>query len=180
VLGSNGPTSQLPVGSCQPRLACQSIHLLHSADPDRHAGLNAARLHRARAPIRCAGHVLSKRATAAVAVRTLCEHAHSGAEYVLTGPQSLSQFAQIATIGSVLGRALRTEEISAEDWFRELPSSLPAFVANYLLDAGLPQSGNLLSLRPQSPNSPDRRHEPSWSGPLITLRSSGRDMASSR
>jgi uncharacterized protein YbjT (DUF2867 family) len=78
---------------------------------------------------------IDERDIAAVAVRTLCEDAHSGGEYVLTGPQSLSQFEQIATIGSVLGRALRIEEVSGEDWLRELPSFLPPFVAQYLLDA---------------------------------------------
>jgi uncharacterized protein YbjT (DUF2867 family) len=72
---------------------------------------------------------------ARVAVRTLCEDGHSGAEYVLTGPQSLSQREQIATIGSVLGRSLRIAEISPEDWLRDLPSFLPSFVAKYLLDA---------------------------------------------
>jgi uncharacterized protein YbjT (DUF2867 family) len=78
---------------------------------------------------------IDERDIAAVAVRTLCEDSHSGAEYVLTGPQSLSQFEQIATIGSVLGRSLRIEEISPEDWLRELPGFLPSFVAQYLLDA---------------------------------------------
>jgi uncharacterized protein YbjT (DUF2867 family) len=78
---------------------------------------------------------IDDRDIAAVAVRTLCEDAHSGAEYILTGPQSLSQFEQIATIGSVLGRSLRIEEVSPEDWLRELPAFLPSFVAKYLLDA---------------------------------------------
>lgn len=78
---------------------------------------------------------IDERDVAAVAVRTLCEDGHSGAEYVLTGPQSLSQFEQIDTIGSVLGRSLRIEEISPEDWLRELPGFLPSFVAQYLLDA---------------------------------------------
>jgi uncharacterized protein YbjT (DUF2867 family) len=78
---------------------------------------------------------IDERDIAAVAVRTLCEDAHSGAEYVLTGPQSLSQFEQIATLASVLGRSLRIEEVSPKDWLRELPGFLPAFVAKYLLDA---------------------------------------------
>jgi uncharacterized protein YbjT (DUF2867 family) len=78
---------------------------------------------------------IAERDIASVAVRTLCQDAHSGAEYVLTGPQSLSQFEQIATIGSVLGRSLRIQEISPEDWLRELPGFLPSFVAQYLLDA---------------------------------------------
>jgi uncharacterized protein YbjT (DUF2867 family) len=78
---------------------------------------------------------IDERDIAAVAVRTLCEDAHSAAEYVLTGPQSLSQYEQIATIGSVLGRSLRIEEISSEDWFRELPRFLPSLVAKYLVEA---------------------------------------------
>ena len=78
---------------------------------------------------------IDERDIAAVAVRTLCEDGHSGAEYVLTGPQSLSQFEQIATIGNVLGRSLRIEEVSPENWLSELPGFLPSFVAKYLLDA---------------------------------------------
>jgi uncharacterized protein YbjT (DUF2867 family) len=52
-------------------------------------------------------------------------------EYVLTGPQSLSQFEQVAAIGRVLGRALRIEEIPPEEARRELLSVIPGF----LLDA---------------------------------------------
>jgi uncharacterized protein YbjT (DUF2867 family) len=44
---------------------------------------------------------------AAVAVQELCEDGHTGAEYVLTGPQSLSQFEQVSAIGRVIGRSLR-------------------------------------------------------------------------
>ncbi len=78
---------------------------------------------------------INERDVAAVAVRALCDDAHSGAEYDLTGPQSLSQFEQIATIGSVLGRSLRIEEISPEDWLGKMPGSLPSPAARYLLDA---------------------------------------------
>jgi hypothetical protein len=35
-------------------------------------------------------------------------------------------------MGSVFGRPLNIEEISAEEWMRELPSVLPSFVARYL------------------------------------------------
>lgn len=78
---------------------------------------------------------IDPRDIAAVAVRTLCEDSHAFAEYVLTGPESLTQFEQIATIGSVLGRSLRIEEISPEQWLRALPGFLPPVVAKYLLDA---------------------------------------------
>jgi uncharacterized protein YbjT (DUF2867 family) len=47
---------------------------------------------------------IDERDIAAVAVRALCENGHHGAEYVLTGPQSLSQFEQVSTIGRVIGR----------------------------------------------------------------------------
>ena len=72
---------------------------------------------------------------AAVAVRALCEAGHAGAEYVLTGPQSLSQSEQISTIGGVIGRALRLEEISPADARSELLTLMPAAVVNMLLDA---------------------------------------------
>ena len=39
---------------------------------------------------------IDERDIAAVAVRALCEDGHAGAEYVLTGPQSLSQFEQMS------------------------------------------------------------------------------------
>ena len=57
---------------------------------------------------------VDERDIAAVAARALCEDGHAGAEYVLTGPESLTQFEQVSMIGRVLGRALRIEEISAD------------------------------------------------------------------
>jgi uncharacterized protein YbjT (DUF2867 family) len=74
---------------------------------------------------------IDERDIAAVAVRALCEEGHAGAEYVLTGPQSLSQFEQVAIIGRVLGRSLRSEEISPDEARRELLTVIPAM----LLDA---------------------------------------------
>jgi uncharacterized protein YbjT (DUF2867 family) len=88
---------------------------------------------------------IHERDIAAVAVRALCEDGHAGAEYVLTGPQSLSQFEQISTIGGVIGRSLRMEEISPEDARCELLSVIPAFAVNMLLDAWARQSVNLRS-----------------------------------
>jgi uncharacterized protein YbjT (DUF2867 family) len=78
---------------------------------------------------------IDERDIAAVAVRALCEDGHSGAEYVLTGPQSLSQFEQISTIGGVIGRSLRIEEISPEEAKRELLPFIPALGVNMLLAA---------------------------------------------
>ena len=78
---------------------------------------------------------IHERDIAAVPVHALCEEGHAGAEYVLTGPQSLSQLKQISTIGGVIGRSLRMEEISPDEARRELLLLMPAFVVNMLLDA---------------------------------------------
>jgi uncharacterized protein YbjT (DUF2867 family) len=78
---------------------------------------------------------IHERDIAAVAVRALCEDGHAAAEYVLTGPQSLSQSEQISTIGGVIGRSLRLAEISPEDARSELLTRMPAVVVSMLLDA---------------------------------------------
>src|SRR5579864_2852528 len=78
---------------------------------------------------------IDERDIAAVAVRALCEDGHAGAEYVLTGPQSMSQFEQISAIGGVIGRSLRIEEMSPEETLGEPLARMPAFVVNMLLDA---------------------------------------------
>ncbi len=99
------------------------------------------------APQICAGDVvrwphlaaptapIDERDIAAVAVRALCEDGHGGAEYVLTGPQSLSQFEQVSTIGRVIGRSLRIEEISPDEARRQLLRIGPLVAVNMLLDA---------------------------------------------
>ena len=78
---------------------------------------------------------IDERDIASVAVRALCEDGHAGAEYVLTGPQSLSQFEQVRTIGRVIGRPLRIEEMSPDEARREWVTHVPASVVNMLLDA---------------------------------------------
>jgi uncharacterized protein YbjT (DUF2867 family) len=77
-----------------------------------------------------------ERDLAAIAVRALCEDGHAGAEYVVTGPQSLTQAEQVHTIGHALGRDLRAEEISPDEARSELLPILgsPA-VLNMLLTA---------------------------------------------
>lgn len=57
---------------------------------------------------------IDERDVAAAAVRTLREDGHAGAEYVLTGPQSLTQAEQLRTIGRALGRSLRVEAMSPD------------------------------------------------------------------
>jgi uncharacterized protein YbjT (DUF2867 family) len=74
-----------------------------------------------------------ERDVADVAVRALRDDAHAGADYVLTGPASLTQAAQVRTIGEVIGRTLRFEEMSPEEALREL--GMPPAVASMLLGA---------------------------------------------
>jgi uncharacterized protein YbjT (DUF2867 family) len=78
---------------------------------------------------------IDERDIAAVAVRALCEKGHDRAEYVLTGPQSLSQFEQLTTIGRVIGRSLRIEEISPDEARRRLLTIGPLAAVNMLLTA---------------------------------------------
>jgi len=77
-----------------------------------------------------------ERDLAAIAVRALSEDGHAGAEYIVTGPQSLTQAEQVQTIGRAIGRALRVEEISPDEARSELLPFLgsPA-VVNMLLGA---------------------------------------------
>src|SRR5881394_2634140 len=82
-----------------------------------------------------AGDVVRWPHIAAVAVRALWEDEHAGAEHVLTGPESLSQFEQVSTIGGVIGRSLRIEEISPDEARRELLRIGPLPAVNMLLDA---------------------------------------------
>lgn len=72
---------------------------------------------------------------AAVAVRTLTEHGHAGMEYVMTGPESLSQHEQIAMIGRVIGRSLRIDEASPDETLRVWLKDFPEPAVTKLFDA---------------------------------------------
>jgi uncharacterized protein YbjT (DUF2867 family) len=63
------------------------------------------------------------RDVAAVVARTLYEEGHAGGDYVLTGPESLSQAEQVSIIGDVLGRAITFEELSPDEFRRQAPES---------------------------------------------------------
>lgn len=78
---------------------------------------------------------LDERDLAAVAVRTLLDARHEGREYVLTGPESLSQAAQIAAIGAALGRAVTIEDISPDELRRDTAGTWPPVVVDMLLNA---------------------------------------------
>jgi uncharacterized protein YbjT (DUF2867 family) len=78
---------------------------------------------------------IDERDIAAVAARALVEDRHAGREYVLTGPESLSQAEQVGVIGDVLGRPVRFEELSPEEFRREMADRWPGPVTDMLLAA---------------------------------------------
>src|SRR4029450_2102784 len=79
---------------------------------------------------------IDERDIAAVAVRALCDDGHAGAEYVLTGPQSLRQSEQLSIIGRAVGRSLRIVEISPDEARSALQAiRVPLTALNMLLAA---------------------------------------------
>ena len=78
---------------------------------------------------------IDDRDVAAVAARTLYQDGHAGGDYVLTGPESLSQAEQVSIIGEVLGRQIRFEELSPDQFRRETEGTWPRPVVDMLLDA---------------------------------------------
>jgi len=75
------------------------------------------------------------RDVAAVAARTLYQDGHAGRDYVLTGPESLSQAEQVSIIGDVVGRRIKFEELSPEQFRSETEGIWPRAVADMLLAA---------------------------------------------
>jgi uncharacterized protein YbjT (DUF2867 family) len=75
------------------------------------------------------------RDVAAVAARTLYEDGHAGGDYVLTGPDSLSQAEQVRIIGDVLGRRIAFEELSPDAFRRQTEGSWPRPAVDMLLAA---------------------------------------------
>ncbi len=78
---------------------------------------------------------IDERDIAAVAARALLEDGHAGGDYVLTGPESLSQAEQVSIIGAAIGRRIRFEELSPEEFRRETAGIWPRPVVDMLLAA---------------------------------------------
>lgn len=78
---------------------------------------------------------IDERDIAAVAARALCEDGHAGGDYVLTGPESLSQTEQVRIIGEAIGRPIQFHELSPEEFRRETTGSWPPQVVDMLLAA---------------------------------------------
>lgn len=82
---------------------------------------------------------IDERDIAEIAVRALTApeagNPHAGKDYVLTGPESLSQREQIEILARVLGGSLRVEELSPDEARRELVALFPAPAIDMLLKA---------------------------------------------
>lgn len=78
---------------------------------------------------------IDERDVAAVVARALYEDGHAGGDYVLTGPESLSQAEQVSIIGAAIGRRIHFEELSPDDFRRETAESWPRPVVDMLLAA---------------------------------------------
>jgi uncharacterized protein YbjT (DUF2867 family) len=86
---------------------------------------------------------VDERDIAAVAARALTEDRHIGGDYVLTGPQALSQAEQVRAIGAALDRQIRFVELSPDEFRREMADKgAPASAINMLLNAWHAASGH--------------------------------------
>ena len=77
---------------------------------------------------------IDERDVGAVIARTLVDESHAGGDYVLTGPESLSQREQAHLIGAAIGREVRFEELTPEQ-FRAEATGWPPVVLDMLLGA---------------------------------------------
>jgi uncharacterized protein YbjT (DUF2867 family) len=75
------------------------------------------------------------RDVAAVAAQALQDDGHAGGDYLLTGPESLSQAEQVSIIGDVLGRRIKFEELSPDEFRTETEGSWPRPAVDMLLAA---------------------------------------------
>ncbi|HXJ63418.1 MAG TPA: NmrA family NAD(P)-binding protein, partial [Actinomycetota bacterium] len=75
------------------------------------------------------------RDVAAVAARTLSEDGHGGGDYVLTGPESLSQAEQVRIIGEVLGRRIEFVDLTPDEFRAEAEGTWPPAALDMLLAA---------------------------------------------
>jgi uncharacterized protein YbjT (DUF2867 family) len=78
---------------------------------------------------------IDERDVAAAAARLLLDDTHANGDYVLTGPEPLSQSAQVHAIGDAIGRQLRFEELSPDEFRRGMAGPWPAGIADMLLSA---------------------------------------------
>lgn len=70
---------------------------------------------------------------AAVAALALTQDGHVGEKYTLTGPEITSQVEQVAAIGRAIGRHIRFEELTEEQWCATVGGFLPPGIVTDLL-----------------------------------------------
>jgi uncharacterized protein YbjT (DUF2867 family) len=78
---------------------------------------------------------IDERDVGAAAARVLYDDRHVGGDYVLTGPESLSQERQVQIIGEAIGRPISFEEISPDAFRRETAETWPRPIVEMLLNA---------------------------------------------
>jgi uncharacterized protein YbjT (DUF2867 family) len=78
---------------------------------------------------------IDERDVGAVAARVLHADGHAGGDYVLTGPEALSQAEQVRIIGSVIGRDVPFDELSPDEFRQQTADTWPLPVVDMLLDA---------------------------------------------
>ena len=76
---------------------------------------------------------IDERDLAAVASRALRDGV--GGDYVLTGPESISQAEQVRIVGDVIGRRIEFQELSPDEFRRETAGSWPRPIVDMLLAA---------------------------------------------
>jgi uncharacterized protein YbjT (DUF2867 family) len=79
--------------------------------------------------------LIAEQDIAAAAVRVLLDPGHTGQTYVLTGAESLTQIRQAEAIGKAIGRPVRFEELSLEQFRQFATQHFPAPVVEDLLKA---------------------------------------------
>lgn len=75
-----------------------------------------------------------ERDIAAVAVAALIADDHIGQTYRLSGPESLRKAEQTAQLGQGIGRAVRFEALSPEQWRAYVSEHIPPVVVEFLLE----------------------------------------------
>ncbi|HEU5471267.1 MAG TPA: NAD(P)H-binding protein [Actinophytocola sp.] len=69
---------------------------------------------------------------AAVAATALSSDGHGGI-HTLSGPESLTKQEQVAAIGTAIGRDVRFEELTPDEWRESVEDALPTYVIDWLL-----------------------------------------------
>ena len=70
---------------------------------------------------------------AAVTATALLSDRHHGKIYTVSGPEALTKTEQVAAIGQAIGREIRFEELTPEQWREHVKQEMPPFVIDWLL-----------------------------------------------